>query len=116
MAYELSNTLRSGSILRVVDAGTVTIQTSNLAYNANETVSSFNIRRIFWSTNGSIQIARGGVNVLALHNAGEIKLDEWGHTVANNSTANISVTITTGGSCVLELSKDATYATPLTGI
>ena len=115
MAYEVINTKRSSSIVRFVDAG-ATISLANLAFDANETVSAASIRKVAWSTNGSIQIARNGVNLLTLHNAGQLSLDEFNYAMANNSTSSIVVTINTGGSLVLEVTKEATYATPLTGM
>jgi len=115
MAHEVINTKRSSSIIRFVDAG-ATVSLANLAYDANETVTAANIRKLAWSTNGSIQIARNGVNLFTLHNAGQISLDEFNYSVANNNTQSIVVTINTGGSLVLEVTKEATYATPLTGM
>jgi hypothetical protein len=43
-------------------------------------------------------------------------LDELNHTVANNNTSPIVITINTGGSVVMEVTKAATYATELTGM
>lgn len=115
MAHEVTNTKRSSSIVRIVDTG-ATITLANLSYEANETVTSASIRKMAWSTNGSIQIARNGVNLFSLHNSGQIYFDDLNHAVSNNSTQSIVVTINTGGSLVLELTKEATYATPLVGM
>lgn len=110
MPYEIINSIKNVSIIRVVDAGTATITLNDLRANATiETVSSANIKRLTWSTNGNIQIVRGGVPILALHNAGEMRLSDFGYSIANNNTQSIVVTITTGGSIVLEISKAATY-------
>jgi hypothetical protein len=116
MPFEITNTQRSASIIRVVDVGTTTVALANLAINANETVTSANIRRLTWSTNGNIQIIRNSVPVLMLHNSGTMMLDELNHTVANNNTSPIVITINTGGSVVMEVTKAATYATELTGM
>jgi len=116
MAFEITNSLRSASIIRVVDAGTTNVTLANLAKDANETVTSATIKRVMWSTNGSISITRDGVPILALHGQGDLKPSESGHVIANNSTANIAVTIVTGGSAIIEVSKETTYTTPLTGI
>jgi hypothetical protein len=116
MPFEITNSLRSASIIRVVDAGTANITLANLAKDANETVTSATIKRVMWSTNGSISITRDGVPILALHGSGDLRPSESGHVIANNSTANIAVTIVTGGSAIVELSKETTYTTPLTGI
>jgi archaellum component FlaF (FlaF/FlaG flagellin family) len=116
MAYEITNTLRSTSIIRVVDAGTYTVPVANLAVDANENVTSASIRRVMWSTGGSISVTRNSIPLLSLHGSGDMRLSDSGHVVANSSTSDIVITVTTSGSAVLEISKQATYTTPLTGI
>jgi hypothetical protein len=110
MAFEYINTLRSASIARIVDTGT-TIALANLSSGANETITAANIRKVAWSTNGSIQIVRNSVPILTLHNSGSIAFDDLNTTVANNNTQPIVVTINTGGFVLLELTKEATYTT-----
>ena len=114
MAFEYINTLRSASIARVIDSGT-TIALANLSTGANETVTAASIRKVAWSTNGSIQITRNSVPILTLHNSGSIQFDDLNTTIANNNTQPIVVTINTGGFVVLELTKEATYANSLIG-
>ena len=116
MPIEITNSLRSSSLIRVEGVGTYYANLVSLAVDSNEVVSSANIRRINWSTNGFIQIVRNGNNIVTLHNAGESKLDEWGHTLANNNTSNVVITVVTGGTVLLEVTKSATYTTPLTGM
>ena len=116
MAFDITNTNRSSSIIRVVDAGTTNVFLANLSSGANETVTAANIRRLTWSTNGSIQITRNSVPLLMLHNAGTMMLDELNHSLANNNTQSIVITVNTGGSIVMEVTKTATYATALTGM
>jgi len=116
MPFEITNTQRSASIIRVADAGTTTVSLANLAFDANESVSSANIRRLTWSTNGNIQIIRNSVPVLMLHNSGTMMIDELNHSVANNNGSSIVITINTGGSMVMEVTKSATYANTLVGM
>jgi hypothetical protein len=116
MPIEITNSLRSSSLIRVEGAGTYYANLSSLAVDNNEVISSANIRRINWSTNGNIQVVRNGNNIVTLHNAGEIRLDEWGKSLANNNTSNVVITVVTGGTVFLEISKAATYTTPLTGM
>lgn len=111
MAFDITNTNRSSSIIRVVDAGTTNVFLANLSSGANETVTAANIRKIAWSTNGSITIVRNSVPILALHNTGTIHYDELNHAIANNNTQTMVITITTGGSLVMEVTKEATYTT-----
>jgi hypothetical protein len=115
MAYEITNSVRGPSIIRVVDPGTVTVNIANLSVNANETVTGASIKRVMWSTNGAITIARNGTTVMQLHNAGDMVLSELGYSVANTSTGTIGITIATGGTALLEVSKTATYTTDPTG-
>lgn len=110
MAFEYINTLRSASIARVIDTGT-TIALANLSTGANETVTAASIRKVAWSTSGYISITRNGAPILNLHNSGSIQFDDLNTTLANNSTQPIVVVINTGGFVVLELTKEATYAT-----
>ena len=117
MPYEITNNIRSTSVVRAVDPGTYTITLNDLRGNpTTESVTSASIKRVLWSTNGSITITRNSVPILALHTAGEMKFDESGYTIANNNTQSIVLTVTTGGSIVMELSKTATYnVDPFTG-
>jgi hypothetical protein len=116
MPFEITNTQRSTSIIRVVDAGNVTVSLANLAFDTNETVSAAKIRRLTWSTNGNIQIVRNSIPILMLHNSGTMLLDELNHSVSNSSASSIVITIATGGSIVMEVSKTAAYANVLTGM
>jgi hypothetical protein len=115
MAYEIINTQRSTSIIRVVDAGAATIALADLSANANETINSANIKRVTWSTNGNITIVRNSVPILSLHNAGSMLLDDFNYSIANTNNQSIVVTITTGGSLVMEVSKAATYTVAPSG-
>ncbi len=116
MAYEITNTLRGSSIIRVVDAGTYTVPVANLAYDSNEVVSAASIKRVMWSTGGNVSLTRNSVPLLSLYGSGDMRLSDSGHVIANNSTSDIVITVTTNGSAVFEVTKQATYTTPLTGI
>ena len=117
MAYEVTNRLRNSSVIRVDGAGTTTLVLANLSSNTSiETVTAASIKRVAWSTNGNITISRGGVNVLTLYGSGDMRLDDYSHAIANNSTGNIVITVTTGGCAIVDVSKEATYSPALTGI
>jgi hypothetical protein len=117
MSLEITNSLRSSSIIRVTDAGTATISLANLSANAAlETVSSATIRRVVWSTNGNITVARNGITLLALHNAGDMNFADFGHALANSNSSPIVVTVTTGGTIMLDVTKDTQYSTALVGM
>ena len=111
MALEINNTVRSSSIIRVVDPGTYYVNVSDLSANSSlETVSSFDIKRVYWSTNGSINVVRNGNVILTMHSAGEFRLDDLGYSIANNNTQSATITIVTGGTLIMEGSKTATYS------
>jgi hypothetical protein len=111
MSYEIINTLRGPSIIRCVDPGTYTINLTDLRKNpTNEVVKSADIKRVTWSSNGHITVTRAAnTSLLALHNAGEMRFDDFAYAVSNTNTSNVVVTIVTGGTIVLELSKNSTY-------
>ena len=115
MPFELINSIRSPSIIRIEGTGTTTVALANLSVNANETVTAANIKKINWSTNGNIQIVRNSVPIASLHGTGEMRLDEYGYSIANNSASSIVITVNTGGTVVLEVSKETTYANSLIG-
>lgn len=116
MAYEIVNSRRASSIIRCEGASTVNVTLDNLSTNTSlETVSSASIRRILWSTGGTVTVGRGASpnTILTLYGTGDMKFDELGYSIANGAGGNIVVTIATGGTCVMEVSKIATYSTDL---
>jgi hypothetical protein len=117
MPIEISNTLRGTSVIRVEGIGTYTVNLTDLRANTTtETVSAYDIKRLYWSTNGNIMIVRGANNIVTLHNTGEMRLDDLGYVFSNNRTANANIIVTTGGTLVMELGKEATYnVDPYTG-
>jgi len=111
MALEITNSLRGPSVVRCVEPGTYTISLANLAKNSViETVTSADIKRATWSTNGAISVVRNSNTLLSLQNSGEMRFDEFGHSIANNNGQSIVVTITAGCTLVMELSKQATFS------
>ena len=118
MPLEITNSLRGASIVRATAPGTYTITLNDLRKDpTTETVASADIRRMMWSTNGNISIVRNSVEIASVHTAGEMRFDDYGHSVSNNSTQNVVITIATGGTIVMELSKQATYnVDPTTGV
>jgi hypothetical protein len=116
MAYEIINSRKGSSIIRCEGAATYTIRLADLSTNtAIETVDSASLKRINWSTGGTVTVGRGASpnTMLTLYGTGEMRLDDYGYALANGSTGNVVVTIATGGSCILEVSKTATYSTNL---
>ena len=117
MPIEYNNTLRGTSIIRVEGTGTYYINLTDLRANTTtETVNAFDIKRLYWSTNGNISIVRNGANIVTLHNAGNMHLDDLGYVLSTNRTSTANVIVTTGGTLIMEIGKEATYnVDPYTG-
>ncbi len=117
MPLEITNSLRGSSVIRATGPGAYTIALTDLRTNpTNETVNKADIRRMTWSTNGNISIVRNSIEIATVHNAGEMRFDDYGHSLANNNNQSIVITIATGGTIVMEVSKEATYnVDPVTG-
>ncbi len=111
MPYELINRFRQPSMLRVVDGATPNLTLS--AFSAKpetENVSNVIITSVKWSlqpTIGSMTISRDGVVVLNVAQSGFWSHDEL--NIANNSGANVLVTITGGGTALIACKKEAVY-------
>jgi hypothetical protein len=105
MSIEIKNKSYGDTIIRYEGVGTYTTPLANLGIDVTETISYANIKRLMWSTNGSIQITRNSNIICKLYSSGEMKFDEYGYAIANNNTGNISVTIDGGGSLTMQLSK-----------
>jgi len=118
MPLEITNSLRNHSVARATGPGTYTIALNDLRKNTTtETVTTADIKRLVWSTNASITIVRNSVELVSLHTAGEMRFDDLGHSIANNNGSSIVITIVTGGTIVLELSKQASFnVDPVTGV
>lgn len=122
MAYEIVNTLRSRSVLRVTGNTATRINLSQLSTNTQiETVETASINHVISSTDGIWRIYRGddatGTLILELFDGADLPLNTYDISFANSSTSNIYVTNSgTGGTLVLSLTKQASYNPPLEGI
>ena len=121
MAFEITNSLRAKTFVRIVGNTNTLITLSALAKDAEETVSGATIAQASGVTDGVWRIYRGndatGVLVLELPAFSHYQFYEFDCAVANSATSNIFVTNSgTAGTMVLQLSKSATYNPPLLGI
>ena len=118
MAFQITNTNRGTSTITGCDAGSITITLDQLSTNTQiENVTSADIKRIMWSTSGSITVVRDSFSVLSLHTSGVMNFDEYSTAMRSNNTNSLVITITTGGSFVMEVSKQASYnVDPFTGV
>jgi hypothetical protein len=121
MAYEIINTKRSRSIIRVTGNTATTIPVTSLATDANEVITGTSIAHIITSTDGWIRIYRGdnasAPLIVALYQSNDLPLTQYDISLANTPTANLHITNSgTDGTVILLVSKSATYTTPLVGI
>ena len=100
--------------VKIIGTGTETITlNSDLLSPTQELGDTQNVGIMFlqWTTGGNITIARNGVTVFELYGATGI-FDLSGHNGmldTQNSTHNIAVTITGGGSLLMNLRKMSGY-------
>lgn len=112
MAKEIKNSFRSSSIIHVIGAGTETVTLADLAKvttETTETVNSAQIKRVMWSSNGSITISRDATKVAELYGSGDMRFSDYGYAVDLGATSNVVVTIVSGGTAILEVTKDSTF-------
>lgn len=115
MAYDIVNSNRSKSVVRVVGNTATLVTLSELSSNANnETITSASIAQVFSSSDGIWSVYRGndatGNLVLQLNGENVLPLSQSDIVVGNTATANIYVTNSgTAGTLILQLNKTATY-------
>ena len=119
MSVEITNSLRSRSVIRVTGTGATTVSLANLAVNANETVSNAAICHIISSSDatGAWTIKRGGsggTTIAVLYGSNDMPLSQYDISLANSSGSDIYVSNSgADGTLILSVTKTATYATPL---
>lgn len=121
MAYEIINTKRSRSVVRITGNTATAINLTALAVDSNETITGASLAHIITSTDGWIRIYRGdntsGNLIVSLYQNNDLPLTQYDISLANTPSANLYITNSgTDGSVILSVTKSATYATPLTGI
>jgi hypothetical protein len=122
MAYEIINSLRSKSTIRVTGNTATTITLADLSVDANvETVTEASIAQVSSSSDGIWRIYRGdnasGVLIFEIPNYAHFILYEFDVSFANSSTSNVYITNSgTAGTLIMQMAKTATYNPPLTGM
>jgi len=122
MPYEILNSKRSKSIIRVTGNTATRVNLNSLSTDqATETITGAAITHVISTTDGFWKVYRGNDNtgtlVLDLQSSNDLPLTQYDIVVANNSTANIYVTNSgTGGTLILSLSKTATFNPSLTDL
>lgn len=119
MALEITNSLRSRSVIRVTGSGATTINLSDLAVNTNESISNASICHIMSSTDatGAWTIKRGGSSgtvIAVIYGNSDLPLSQYDISIANSSSSDIYVSNSgADGTLILNVTKVATYATAL---
>jgi hypothetical protein len=114
MAYQITNSVRSGSVIRVVD-DTLTVNLANLSASTSETVNEAHIRGVAWTTNSAITITRNSQVLLNLYLNGTMNFDDYAHLITANATSDIVINCTYG-TVILDIAKVATYSPALEGM
>ena len=119
MSVEITNSLRSRSVIRVTGTGATTVSLANLSVNANEVVSNAAICHIMSSTaaDGAWTIKRGGASgetIAVLYGSNDLPLSQYDIAIANSSGSDIYVSNSgADGTIILSVTKTATYTAPL---
>ena len=122
MPYEILNSKRSKSIIRVTGNTATRVNLSSLSTDlATETITGAAITHVMSTTDGFWKVYRGNDNtgtlVLDLQGSNDYPLAQYDIAIANTSTANIYVTNSgAGGTLILSLSKTATFNPSLTDL
>jgi hypothetical protein len=122
MPYEILNSKRSKSTIRVTGNTATRVNLSSLSTDlATETITGAAITHVMSTTDGFWKVYRGNDNtgtlVLDLQGSNDYPLAQYDIAIANTSTANIYVTNSgAGGTLILSLSKSATFNPSLTDL
>lgn len=122
MPYEILNSKRSKSTIRVTGNTATRVNLESLSTNTTtEIITGAAITHVMSTSDGFWKVYRGndatGNLVLDLPNGNDYPLAQYDIVIANTSTANIYVTNSgSGGTLILSLSKTATFTPPLTDL
>jgi hypothetical protein len=122
MPYEILNSKRSKSVLRVVGNTATRIDLTGLSTNTTtEQITGAALTHVMSTSDGFWKVYRGndatGTLILDLPGGNDWPLAQYDIAIANTSTANIYVTNSgSGGTLILSLSKTANYNPPLTDL
>jgi S-adenosylhomocysteine hydrolase len=117
MAYEILNSLRTRSVIRVTGNTATRINLSQLSANSSlETVNSASLTHVITATDGKWVIYRGndasGPVLLSLFGSNDLPFSVYDVSFANGATSNIYVTNSgTDGTLIMQFTKVATYST-----
>ena len=120
MPYEIVNSKRSKSVIRITAQANQLITLQQLSTNTtSEIITGAAITHFISTGDGVVKVYRGdnasGVLVLDSVGTNDLPFAQYDIAIANTSSANIYVTnSTTNGTVMLVVSKTATYEPALT--
>ena len=115
MPYEILNSLRSRSVIRVTGNTATRINLTQVSANSSmETVNSASLTHVITATDGKWVIYRGndasGPALLSLFGSNDLPLSVYDVALANGGTSNIYVTNSgTDGTLIMQFTKSTTY-------
>jgi hypothetical protein len=114
MAFDIVNSKRSKSVIRVTGNTATRINLNQLSVNTSiETITGASITHLTSSSDGKWIVYRGdtvGVPILTLFGENDIPFAQYDMSVGSNASSNIYVTNSgTDGTLILVVSKTATY-------
>lgn len=120
MPYEIVNSKRSKSVIRVTAQASQLITLPQLSTNTtSEVITGASITHFISTGDGAVKVYRGdnasGVLVIDSVGSNDLPFAQYDVAIANTSSANIYVTnSSTNGTVMLIVSKTATYEPALT--
>jgi hypothetical protein len=119
--YEITNSLKQKTLIRVIGNGNARINLSQMAKNAGENVQSADISVVSGVTEGVWKVYRGndanGNLIFELPAFSNFTMTELDSSIANSSTSNVFVTNSGAtGTLFIQMSKTSTFTPALDSV
>jgi hypothetical protein len=113
-SYEITNSLKQKTLIRIIGTGNARINLSQMARNAGETVQSADIAIVSGVTEGVWKVYRGndatGQLIFELPAFSNFTMTELDSAISNTATANVFVTNSGAtGTLFVQMSKTSTF-------
>jgi hypothetical protein len=113
-SYEITNSLKQKTLIRIIGTGGARINLSQMAKNSGETVQSADIAIVSGVTEGVWKVYRGndatGQLIFELPAFSNFTMTELDSAIANSATANVFVTNSGAtGTLFVQMAKTSTF-------
>lgn len=113
-SYEITNSLKQKTLIRVIGTGNARINLSQMARNSGETVQSADIAVVSGVTEGVWKVYRGndatGQLIFELPAFSNFTMTELDSAISNSSTSNVFVTNSGAtGTLFVQMAKTSTF-------